>query len=254
MAGRIDPRHFVDTMLPVVRQCAQASLIFYGKTADIGKAADTSLNSTEAQAASGALTALDNAVQDIVLSVALQHFPQARCIAEENTPLKRRFADRSAAHALILDPIDGTLHFQKGDAPYHISLGLAHNGRMEAALVARPSEDKIFTAVRGQGAYLQIAGRRPRRLRLKKKTTYQQSFYFLQSPRLPGTGTPHSGAARVPDWRRPGSDSDRRGRTVCLPDPAGRSLRRRPAVPDRHRGRRPLLSKRRARTPLSEPA
>ena len=176
MAGRIDPRHFVDTMLPVVRQCAQASLIFYGKTADIGKAADTSLNSAEAQAASGALTALDNAVQDIVLSVALQHFPQARCIAEENTPLKRRFADRSAAHALILDPIDGTLHFQKGDAPYHISLGLAHNGRMEAALVARPNEDKIFTAVRGQGAYLQIAGRRPRRLRLKKKPPTNKAF------------------------------------------------------------------------------
>jgi myo-inositol-1(or 4)-monophosphatase len=176
MSCGIDPQHFVNTMLPVVRQCAQASLIFYGKTADIGKAADTSLKSAEAQAASGALTALDNAVQDIVLSVALQHFPQVRCIAEENTPLKRRFADRTADYALILDPIDGTFHFQKGDAPYHISLGLARNGRMEAALVARPNEDKLFTAVRGQGAYLQVGRRRPKRLRLAKKPRTNKAF------------------------------------------------------------------------------
>ncbi len=163
-------------MLPVVRQCARASLIFYGQTADIGKAADTTLQSAEAQAASGALTALDNAVQDIILSVALQRFPQVRCIAEENTPLKRRFSGQAAEYALILDPIDGTLHFQKGDAPYHISLGLARNGCMEAALVARPSEDKIFTAVRGRGAFVQRGQRRPQRLRLAPKPRTNKAF------------------------------------------------------------------------------
>ena len=176
MSLRIDPQSFVDTMLPIMRQCAQASLIFYGRTTDIGKTADASLLSSEARDASSALTALDNAVQDIILSVALQHFPQVRCIAEENTPLKRRFGGRSSEYALILDPIDGTFHFQRGDAPYHISLGLSHNGRMEAALVARPSEDKIFTAVRGQGAYVQSGRRRPRRLRLNKTPRTNKAF------------------------------------------------------------------------------
>ena len=176
MARRIDPQIFIEAMLPVVRQCAEASLIFYGKVANLGKQADTTLRTTEAQTASGALTALDTAIQDIVLSVALQHFPQASCIAEEKTPFKRRFAPAGAEYAIILDPIDGTLHFQAGDHPYHISLGLARKGEMVAAVVARPNESKIFTATRGGGAYVQVGKRRPRRLRLPGRPRTNKAF------------------------------------------------------------------------------
>ena len=163
-------------MLPVVRQCAEASLIFFGRVAHIGKTADATLASSEARNASEALTAIDNAVQDIVLSVVLQHFPDVCCIAEENTPLKRRFRGNDSPSTVILDPIDGTLHFTQGDAPYHISLGLARCGRMQAAIVARPSEDKIFTAVRGQGAYVQVGKRRPKRLRLPVRPRTKEAF------------------------------------------------------------------------------
>ena len=176
MSNRIDPQFFLQTMLPVVRQCARASLIFYGRVSDIGKAADTSLTGSAAQRASSVLTAIDNAVQDIILSVVLQHFPGIRCIAEENTPLKRRFAGNDSPYLLLLDPIDGTVHFQRGDAPYHISLGLACNGCMEAAIVARPNEDKIFTALRGRGAYLHRGKSRPQRLHLGKKPRTNRVF------------------------------------------------------------------------------
>ena len=88
MAENIAPDDFIDALLPVVGQCARASLIFYGQVADIGKAADTSLTGSKAQDASTAFTVLDAAVQDILLAVVLQHFPFVRCIAEERTPLK----------------------------------------------------------------------------------------------------------------------------------------------------------------------
>lgn len=177
MSARIDPQHFLDTLLPVVRQCAEASLIFYGNVADLGKAADTTLRGPEAQRASGVLTALDTALQDIILTVVWQHFPQVRCIAEEDTPLKRRFrGNRDADQTVILDPIDGTLHYQRGDASYHICVGLARDGHMQAALVARPDEDKIFSAVRGQGAYVQVGRKRPRRLRLPKTPRTSAAF------------------------------------------------------------------------------
>ncbi len=171
----IDPQRFVESMLPVVRQCAEASLIFYGRVANLGKSADTSLIGTMAQTASAAFTAIDGAVQDIILGVALQHFPNVRCIAEENTPLKRRFKGGGSDYALILDPIDGTLHFQKGDGPYHVSLGLAYRGVMIAAIVARPTEDKLFTATRGKGAYLQQGSRR-HRLTLPQTAVTQRAF------------------------------------------------------------------------------
>ena len=176
MSRLIDPREFVDTLLPVVRQCAEASLIFYGRVANLGKAADTSLTGSKAQEASGVLTALDGALQEIILAVVLQRYPEIRCIAEENTTLKRRFIGNRSDYALILDPIDGTWHFQRGDAPYHLSVGLCRKGLMEAAIVARPDEDKIFTAIRGRGAWVQVGNRRPRRLRLPPTPRTKAAF------------------------------------------------------------------------------
>jgi myo-inositol-1(or 4)-monophosphatase len=177
VTAKIDPQRFLDALLPVVRQCAEASLIFYGNVADLGKAADTTLRGSRAQLASGVLTALDTALQDIILTVVLQYFPQVRLIAEEDTPLKRRFrGNRDAAYAVILDPIDGTFHYQRGDASYHICVGLAHDGVMQAAIVARPDENKIFSAIRGQGAYVQVGRRRPRRLRLPKTPRTNAAF------------------------------------------------------------------------------
>ena len=176
MAEHIAPNDFIDALLPVVDQCARASLIFYGQVADIGKAADQRLTGRKAQAASTAFTVLDAAVQDILLAAVLQHFPFVRCIAEERTPLKKRFAGHTSPYAVILDPIDGTLHFKRGDAPYHISLGLAHDGQMLAAMVARPSEDKMFTALQGQGAFVRVGHGRPRRLQLPAKPRTNQAF------------------------------------------------------------------------------
>ena len=188
--GTIDPQRFVESMLPVVRQCAEASLIFYGRVANLGKTADTSLIGTMAQTASAAFTAIDGAVQDIILGVALQHFPNVRCIAEENTPLKRKFKGGGSDYALILDPIDGTLHFQKGDGPYHISLGLAYRGVMVAAIVARPTEDKLFTATRGKGAYLQQGSRR-RRLTLPQTAVTQRAFISSKAREYQRGAKPH---------------------------------------------------------------
>ena len=174
--SQIDPQRFVETMTPVVRQCAQASAIFYGRVANLGKTADTSLIGQLAQDASSAFTAIDSAIQDIILSVALPYYSGVTCIAEENTPFKRRFSNRDSDYAIILDPIDGTLHFQKGDGPYHVSLGLAYRGVMIAAIVARPTEDKVFTAIRGNGAYVQRGSSCPRRLRLPPTAATNRAF------------------------------------------------------------------------------
>lgn len=176
MSRRIQPRHFLDAVLPVVRQCAAASRVFYGEVADVGKAADRSLGSGHARHASSVLTVLDAAFQDLILGVVHDRFPGIRCIAEERTAMRRAFAGNDSEYVVILDPIDGTLHFQQGDAPYHVSVGLAHRGRMVAAAVARPDEDKLFTALRGQGAWVQQGRRRPRRLRLPERPRTKAAF------------------------------------------------------------------------------
>ncbi len=200
----IEPQCFVNALLPVVRQCAQASLVFYGQVADIGKPADLRLTGTLAQQASTVLTALDSAIQDILLSVVLQRFPSVRCIAEEATPLRRRFAGSRSEYAVIVDPIDGTVHFRNGDAPYHISIGLAHRGTMLAAVVARPTEGKIFTAARGAGAWVHAPTAPPRRLSLPPRprtnaayiSSKARAYRDLARPELEPTDHP-VGAALV---------------------------------------------------------
>lgn len=192
MAENIAPGDFIDALLPVVGQCARASLIFYGQVADIGKAADQSLTGRKAQDASTAFTVLDAAVQDILLAAVLQHFPFVRCIAEERTPLKKRFAGNASPYAVILDPIDGTLHFKRGDAPYHISIGLACAGQMLAAVVARPSEAKMFTAIKGAGAFVRVGNRRPRCLQLPGAPRTNKVF-------ISSKARPYQALAR-PEW------------------------------------------------------
>lgn len=176
MSDLIEPHTFVRALTPVVRQCARASRIFYGQVTDIGKAADSTLTGAAARDASTVFTALDSGLQDILLSVVLQHFPYVRCIAEEVTPLRRRFAGNRSAYTVILDPIDGTLHFRNGDGPYHISIGLALEGEMVAALVARPTEDKLFTATRGEGAWVQTCDAPPKRLQVPAEPRTRDAF------------------------------------------------------------------------------
>ncbi|HJP32201.1 MAG TPA: inositol monophosphatase family protein [Candidatus Latescibacteria bacterium] len=176
MTARIDPQCFLDTVVPVVRQCATASLVFYGDVADVGKKADNSLTGSHAQQASSVLTVLDAAFQELLLGAVHARFPDIRCIAEERTPMRRAFAGNDSDYVVILDPIDGTLHFQRGDAPYHVCVGLAHRGRMIAAAVARPTEDKLFTAIAGRGAWRQRGQRPARQLRLPRSPRTKRAF------------------------------------------------------------------------------
>ena len=190
MAG-IRPQRFLDAVLPVVRQCAAASRPFHGAVADVGKKADASLTGARARQASGALTVLDSAFQDLILGAVHARFPGLRCIAEERTAMRRAFAGNRGDEAVILDPIDGTLHFQRGDAPYHISIGLARGGRMIAAAVARPTEDKLFTAVRGRGAWVQSGEGRPRRLRLPARPRTKRAFVSTKARRYRAAAGEH---------------------------------------------------------------
>ena len=82
MARRIAPQTFINSLVPVVDQCARASLIFFGQVADIGKAADKSLISEQAQDASTAFTVLDGAIQDILLALGEQNVVEGAAFAE----------------------------------------------------------------------------------------------------------------------------------------------------------------------------
>lgn len=61
---------------------------------------------------------------------------------------------RSGDITFIVDPIDGTRAFAAGERTWAHSLAIARNGRIETAVVHLPLRDKLYTATRGGGAFL----------------------------------------------------------------------------------------------------
>jgi myo-inositol-1(or 4)-monophosphatase len=54
----------------------------------------------------------------------------------------------------IVDPIDGTTNFINGIPLSVVSIGVAYRGEVKVACIYDPYRDEIFTAVKGQGAFL----------------------------------------------------------------------------------------------------
>jgi len=57
-------------------------------------------------------------------------------------------------HVWIIDPIDGTSNYLRGIPHFAISIALEIRGRIEAGVVYDPLREEMFTASRGQGAFL----------------------------------------------------------------------------------------------------
>ena len=60
----------------------------------------------------------------------------------------------------IVDPLDGTSNFLHGMPHWAVSIALEHRGEIVAAVVYDPIKDELFTAEKGEGAW--VNGRRMR--------------------------------------------------------------------------------------------
>ena len=149
---------FVSALAPALRQSASIARALEGRVANRPKAG-------EATAVKAALTIADTASQEALLVPLLEHFPQVRLAAEEDTPSTILFA-ADGPELVVIDPIDGTLRFfLEGLGPYAVMIGLARERVYEAALVALPRDELYFDAVRGAGARIAERGSPPRAAR-----------------------------------------------------------------------------------------
>lgn len=102
------------------------------------------------------VTEYDRRVQDYLMQLLRESVPEARFFCEE----QREHDDLHARHLFIIDPIDGTMNFVHGFNHSCISVAYMSAGELRAAAVYNPYVDEMFTAVKGEGAYLN--GRRIR--------------------------------------------------------------------------------------------
>jgi fructose-1,6-bisphosphatase/inositol monophosphatase family enzyme len=149
------PQAFVTALRPALRQAAAIARALEGRVENRPKRGEES-------AAKAALTIADTASQEALLVRLIERFPSVELEAEEDTPSVARFPTAGDG-LVVIDPIDGTLRsYLDGEGPYAIMIGLATEGRFEAALVALPREGLFFDAVRGGGARVTREGGTPR--------------------------------------------------------------------------------------------
>jgi myo-inositol-1(or 4)-monophosphatase len=83
-------------------------------------------------------------------------------------------------HRFIVDPLDGTTNFLHGIPLFCIALALERDGEVVSGLIYNPILDELYTAEKGQGAFLNS-----RRLRVAARTMLADCVIAL--------GIPHRG-------------------------------------------------------------
>jgi myo-inositol-1(or 4)-monophosphatase len=92
------------------------------------------------------VTNVDLEVERRVIGILTRDFPGISVVSEEKDN------PGMPAEAFYLDPLDGTLNFLHGLAPFAVSLAFWRDGEPLAAAVHDPLSGELFTALRGGGA------------------------------------------------------------------------------------------------------
>ena len=93
----------------------------------------------------------DHAVDAALAEILRPAFPHAGWLSEETEDDAARLACESV---IVLDPIDGTRAFIKGDPCWTVALALVRRGRPIAGVVHAPALNETFAAALGLGATL----------------------------------------------------------------------------------------------------
>jgi myo-inositol-1(or 4)-monophosphatase len=118
------------------------------------------------------VTKYDHAAEAAIIETLGEAYPHHSFLAEESG------ARGDTDIIWIIDPLDGTTNFMHGFPTFAVSIACQMQGRIEHAVIYDPMRQELFTATRGQGAYLEN-----RRLRVSRQRTLDGS--------LVGTGFPY---------------------------------------------------------------
>jgi myo-inositol-1(or 4)-monophosphatase len=128
------------------------------------------------------VTEADKLSEQAILARLRSHFPRHAIVAEEGG----RQAAAESRSCWYVDPLDGTTNFAHGFPVFAVSLGLLEEGEPLVGAVFNPISQELFTAIRGEGAYLN-----------QKRIRVSETPRLVQS--LLGTGFPSHKRTKHPN-------------------------------------------------------
>ena len=95
------------------------------------------------------VTEVDRQCEEMIVAMIRQSWPEHDFLAEEND-----YARGDSRYRWIIDPLDGTTNYAHGFPWFCVSIALQVNGVIRLGVIYHPMMDELFTAVGGEGAYL----------------------------------------------------------------------------------------------------
>lgn len=117
---------------------------------------------------------VDRGADAEIINVLRKAYPDHSILSEESGLI----GDADAEYQWIVDPLDGTTNFLHGYPYFSVSIALMHKNRIDKGIVYNPVSQELFTASRGDGAWLDS-----KRLRVSKTNHLEKA--------LLGTGFPY---------------------------------------------------------------
>ncbi|XP_043475398.1 inositol monophosphatase 1-like [Leptopilina heterotoma] len=98
------------------------------------------------------VTEYDQKIEDIIIGRVKKEYPNHKFIAEESTG--KNLPELTDDPTWIIDPIDGTLNYVHCFPHTCVVIGIAVKKEMVIGIVYNPVLEQLFTARKGQGAFL----------------------------------------------------------------------------------------------------
>src|ERR1700677_4105594 len=130
---------FLDVAIAAAREAGAVLLAEHSRPQKITYKGDVDL-----------VTETDKRSEAIVVGRLRREFPDHRIVAEEGSS----GATAASRYEWHVDPLDGTTNFAHGYPCFAVSIALLEEGVPLVAVVFNSVADELFSAARGQGAYL----------------------------------------------------------------------------------------------------
>jgi len=118
------------------------------------------------------VTTIDHASEKAIIRIIKEFFPQHAIKAEESAPKAR-----AAAYQWLIDPLDGTVNFIHSFPMFCVSIALMQERELEVGVIYDPVRKELFTARRGQGAWLN-----GRRIHVDRRPTFKGALLATGFP------------------------------------------------------------------------
>ena len=125
------------------------------------------------------VTNADRAANDLICRGLRESFPDHGIVSEESGPE----GPPDASFVWLVDPLDGTRAYARGKPGFCVMLGLLRDKRPVVGVVYDPTEDRLYEAAKGSGAFHTRRGVRER-LRVSARAS------LSEMPVVTSTGFP----------------------------------------------------------------